>query len=179
MRILPRLIAPLLAAGLVLLPVAASAAPGIANVNANVRSGPGLGYRVVDVLEKGEYVIVKDCGANWCLISHIGKDGYVSRVEGNLVHAARDGFDVAADLSRFARPRCVVDQVHGLERGEQHEAENEQRAGKRGQNEQRQPPQRLRVGLCVRRSRRSVPPIDRGRTQHHPRAIGGNVGQLP
>ena len=79
MRILPRLIASLLAAGLVMLPVAASAAPGIANVNANVRSGPGLGYRVVDVLEAGEYVIVKDCGANWCLISHIGNDGYVSR----------------------------------------------------------------------------------------------------
>ena len=79
MRILPRLIASLLAAGLVMLPVAASAAPGIANVNANVRSGPGLGYRVVDVLEAGEYVIVKDCGANWCLISHIGNDGYVAR----------------------------------------------------------------------------------------------------
>ena len=28
---------------------------------------------------KGEYVIVKDCGANWCVISHIGKDCYVSR----------------------------------------------------------------------------------------------------
>ena len=79
MRILPRLIAPLLAASLVMLPVAASAAPGIANVNANVRSGAGLGYRVVDVLEKGEYVIVKDCGANWCLIGHIGNDGYVAR----------------------------------------------------------------------------------------------------
>ena len=79
MRILPRLIASLLAAGLVMAPVAASAAPGIANVNANVRSGPGLGYRVLDVLEQGEYVIVKDCGANWCLISHIGNDGYVAR----------------------------------------------------------------------------------------------------
>ena len=62
MRILPRLIASLLAAGLAMAPVTASAAPGLANVNANVRSGPGLGYRVVDVLEAGEYVIVKDCG---------------------------------------------------------------------------------------------------------------------
>ena len=79
MQILPRLIAPLLAAGLALMPVAASAAPEIAAVNVNVRSGPGLGYRVVDVLEKGEYVIVKDCGASWCLISHIGNDGYVAR----------------------------------------------------------------------------------------------------
>lgn len=74
-----RLIAPLLVAALVLSASAAAAAPGIANVNANVRSGPGTGYDVVDVLTAGEYVIVKDCGANWCTISHIGKDGYVAR----------------------------------------------------------------------------------------------------
>jgi uncharacterized protein YraI len=79
MNILPRLIAPLLAAGLALTATAASAAPGIASVNANVRAGAGIGYSVVDVLEKGEYVIVKSCGAAWCLISHIGRDGYVSR----------------------------------------------------------------------------------------------------
>jgi uncharacterized protein YraI len=79
MNILPRLMTPLLAAGLMLTATAAMAAPGIASVNANVRSGPGTEYAVVDVLEKGEYVIVKDCGANWCLIGHIGNDGYVSR----------------------------------------------------------------------------------------------------
>ena len=79
MRILPHLIASMLAAGVALSATAAFAAPGIAAVNANVRSGPGLGYRVVDVLEKGEYVIVKDCGASWCTISHIGNDGYVAR----------------------------------------------------------------------------------------------------
>ena len=55
------------------------AAPGIASVNANVRSGPGTGYRVVDTLTKGEYVIVKDCGYAWCTISHIGNDGFVAR----------------------------------------------------------------------------------------------------
>src|SRR5690606_19123670 len=66
-------------AGLVLAPAAAFAAPGIANVAANVRSGPGTGYRVVDTLERGEYVIVKSCDRSWCLISHIGPDGYVSR----------------------------------------------------------------------------------------------------
>ena len=79
MTILPRLIAPLLAAGLALTATAALAAPGIASVNANVRSGPGTGFGVVDTLTKGEYVIVKKCGASWCTISHIGKDGYVSR----------------------------------------------------------------------------------------------------
>lgn len=79
MTILRRLILPMLAAGLALTTTAALAAPGTANVNANVRSGPGTGYKIVDTLTKGEYVIVKECGANWCLISHIGKDGYVSR----------------------------------------------------------------------------------------------------
>ena len=79
MNMLRRLIVPLLAAGLALTATAAIAAPGYANTKANVRSGPGTGYKVVDTLTKGEYVIVKSCGASWCKISHIGNDGYVSR----------------------------------------------------------------------------------------------------
>jgi uncharacterized protein YraI len=79
MKLLPRLIAPLLAAGFALTATAALAAPGIASVNANVRSGAGIGYKIVDTLTKGEYIIVKSCGFAWCLMSHIGKDGYVSR----------------------------------------------------------------------------------------------------
>jgi uncharacterized protein YraI len=79
MHILPRLFAPFLVAGFALTTTAALAAPGIASVNANVRSGPGTGYTIVDTLTKGEYVIVKDCGAAWCTISHIGNDGYVAR----------------------------------------------------------------------------------------------------
>lgn len=67
------------AAGLLFSAGAALAAPGIASTTANVRSGPGLGYGVVDRLSKGEYVIVVSCGANWCNIHHIGKDGYVAR----------------------------------------------------------------------------------------------------
>jgi len=76
-----RLLVPLLAAAatLVFSAGAALAAPGIASANANVRSGPGLGYGVVDRLAKGEYVIVVSCGANWCNIHHIGADGYVAR----------------------------------------------------------------------------------------------------
>lgn len=79
MNISPRMLAPLLAAAFALMATAAIAAPGYASANANVRSGPGTGYKVVDVLEKGEYIIVKSCSANWCLMSHIGNDGYVSR----------------------------------------------------------------------------------------------------
>ena len=74
-----RLLAPLMAAAIALSATAALAAPGTASVNANVRSGPGTGYAIVDRLTKGEYVIVKSCGASWCRISHIGKDGYVAR----------------------------------------------------------------------------------------------------
>lgn len=79
MKLSPRLIAPLLAAGFALTATAALAAPGIALVNANVRSGPSTGYSIVDTLTKGEYVIVKDCSLSWCTISHIGRDGYVAR----------------------------------------------------------------------------------------------------
>jgi uncharacterized protein YraI len=68
-----------LAAGLVLSATTAEAAPGHATAYANVRSGPGTGYGVVDHLNKGEYVIVISCGANWCLVHHIGNNGYVSR----------------------------------------------------------------------------------------------------
>ncbi len=80
MKSLPRLIAPMLvAAGLIFTATAANAAAGIALSNANVRSGPGTGYAVVDTLKTGEYVIVVDCGASWCTVHHIGPDGYVSR----------------------------------------------------------------------------------------------------
>jgi uncharacterized protein YraI len=79
MKTLPRLMLPLLAAGFALAATAAIAAPGYASVKANVRAGAGTGYKIVDQLKKGEYVIVKSCGASWCLISHIGNDGYVSR----------------------------------------------------------------------------------------------------
>lgn len=51
--------------------------PGTVNSGAlNVRSGPGMKYEVVRVLQKGEKVTLSDCGAVWCKIA----DGqYVSR----------------------------------------------------------------------------------------------------
>ena len=46
---------------------------------ANVRSGPGAGYQVVDTLASGENVTVTECATNgWCMISHSGPDGWVS-----------------------------------------------------------------------------------------------------
>lgn len=80
MNSLPRLIAPvLIAAGLIFTATAANAAPGIAVSTANIRSGPGIGYPVVDTLKPGEHVFVLDCGAKWCTVHHLGPDGYVSR----------------------------------------------------------------------------------------------------
>ena len=69
----------LLAGGLVLGASAASAAPGHALADANVRSGPGSGYAIVDRLDMGEYVVVIKCLASWCAIHHIGPDGWVAR----------------------------------------------------------------------------------------------------
>jgi len=60
-----------------LLSTSAIAAEAISG--ANVRSGPGAGYQVVDTLASGESVTVTECAANgWCMISHSGTDGWVS-----------------------------------------------------------------------------------------------------
>lgn len=57
--------------------VAAQAAQ--ATTALNVRSGPGTGYGVVDVLSAGEQVDVEQCRGGWCRISHPGPDGWVSQ----------------------------------------------------------------------------------------------------
>ncbi|MHA6300242.1 SH3 domain-containing protein [Devosia sp. CAU 1758] len=49
-----------------------------ATVSLNVRSGPGVRYRAVDVLDRGERVEVERCQSGWCRISHSGPDGWVS-----------------------------------------------------------------------------------------------------
>lgn len=73
----------LIASGLATLAVlattaAASAAPGVATSNVNVRSGPGTGYAVVDALRRGERVDVQYCRGSWCYIEKRGPDGWVS-----------------------------------------------------------------------------------------------------
>lgn len=69
----------LLAAAMVLLTGSAFAAPAKANTNANIRSGPGISYRIVATLEKGEYIIVRSCSAKWCKVTRPYMDGYVAR----------------------------------------------------------------------------------------------------
>ncbi len=63
--------------GLALSPTIANAAEAASS--ANVRSGPGTSYRVVDRLVRGENVNVRRCRSNgWCYITHPGPDGWVS-----------------------------------------------------------------------------------------------------
>ena len=57
---------------------AAYAAPGVVTSNVNVRSGPGTGYGVVDVVQRGQQVDVQQCQGSWCYIAKPGPDGWVS-----------------------------------------------------------------------------------------------------
>lgn len=55
----------------------AGAEAGTVNSGAlNVRSGPGMKFEVVKVLQKGETVSLTECGAVWC---KIGEGQYVSK----------------------------------------------------------------------------------------------------
>jgi uncharacterized protein YraI len=68
-----------LAGGLLLLSVgAATAAPGVVSNDLNLRSGPGTGYRVLDVLPAGSTVDVLGCGGDWCRVSSAEGTGYAS-----------------------------------------------------------------------------------------------------
>lgn len=49
-----------------------------ATTTVNVRSGPGTSYRVVGVLQAGDYVDVNRCTGGWCQITMRGPDGWVS-----------------------------------------------------------------------------------------------------
>ena len=56
----------------------AGAAPAYATQTANVRSGPGTNYRVVDVLRAGDPVDIQTCQGKWCLVRKAGPNGWVS-----------------------------------------------------------------------------------------------------
>lgn len=71
------------AAGIAALGLAASAgiaqaATAYATGNVNVRSGPGTGYGVLDVLRTGDRVDVQQCRGSWCYVEKPGPDGWVS-----------------------------------------------------------------------------------------------------
>jgi uncharacterized protein YgiM (DUF1202 family) len=50
-----------------------------ATASVNVRSGPGVGYAVVDTLSPGEIVDIDRCvNSGWCYVVKSGPDGWVS-----------------------------------------------------------------------------------------------------
>lgn len=72
-----------MALGIVLAALGASAAGAYAKeafaaTPVNVRTGPGPGYAVVDVLQRGERVEIDYCRGTWCAVSRRGPDGWVS-----------------------------------------------------------------------------------------------------
>lgn len=73
----------------------AYAAAAYATSPVNVRNGPGPGYRVVDVLRRGEAVDVDYCEGTWCAISKPGADGWVSA--SYLSRGRGGGYDDDAD----------------------------------------------------------------------------------
>lgn len=86
---------------------AASAASAYASSTVNVRSGPGTGYAVVDVLRPGQRVDVNYCKGNWCFIEQRGADGWVSA---SYLNADRyDGNDRYDDDDRYDDGSFFID----------------------------------------------------------------------
>ena len=61
-------------AALLLSAGAALAEPGQATASVNVRSGPGVGYSVVDTLYPGENVDIQQCEGGWCYVDPNSSD---------------------------------------------------------------------------------------------------------
>ncbi|MCT7376490.1 DUF1236 domain-containing protein [Chelativorans salis] len=67
------------AAGLfALTSVAAAQVEATATADLNLRTGPGTGYPVVDVIRSSEQVIINGCdeGGSWCSVNHAGVEGW-------------------------------------------------------------------------------------------------------
>ena len=71
--------AALAAASILLSASAALAVEAAAAAAVNVRTGPGIGFAIVDKLHPGEVVEIVECAvSNWCFVQHDGPDGWVS-----------------------------------------------------------------------------------------------------
>ena len=72
-------IIPLIICGFVFGAAPVAAEDAVATTELNVRSGPGTGFAIVDVLEDGEQVTMSECQTSgWCYVTHDGPDGWVS-----------------------------------------------------------------------------------------------------
>jgi Bacterial SH3 domain len=56
----------------------AAAATVVADANLNVRSGPGIQYRVIAVIPDGVAVNASDCQGGWCHVDYRGHIGWAS-----------------------------------------------------------------------------------------------------
>jgi hypothetical protein len=65
------------AALVALLPVCASAAPGVVNTTVNLRQGPGTSTPIVGKIPAGSQVEVGSCSGEWCQATFQGMSGYV------------------------------------------------------------------------------------------------------
>jgi uncharacterized protein YraI len=70
--------------GALLISSVASASPGVATGNVNMRSGPGTQYPVITTIPAGAPLEVFGC-QSWCQVGYAGTQGYVS---GNYVSGA-------------------------------------------------------------------------------------------
>ncbi|HET7848351.1 MAG TPA: SH3 domain-containing protein [Pseudolabrys sp.] len=66
-------------AGVALLASAGAASAAVVENDLNLRSGPGTGYAVIDVMPAGASVDVLSCTGGWCRVAYAGETGYASR----------------------------------------------------------------------------------------------------
>lgn len=54
------------------------AAAAVATTDLNMRTGPGTGYQVIDVIPDGASVRVRGCEGSWCEVDFRGRSGFAS-----------------------------------------------------------------------------------------------------
>jgi uncharacterized protein YraI len=64
--------------GVVVLLTAGASLAAVATASVNVRSGPGISFRVLDTLRPGEQVAIVDRTGSWCAVQKTGPNGWVS-----------------------------------------------------------------------------------------------------
>lgn len=56
----------------------AVARPAFTTFNANLRSGPGVGSPIVDIVPDQAQIEVRSCSGSWCRVNWEGAEGYLS-----------------------------------------------------------------------------------------------------
>ncbi len=98
------------AAGLSTALIVLSAGAGLAAIATNpvnVRTGPSIDFRAIDVLRPGEQVAIVDRDGGWCAVQKSGPDGWVScRYLSDSIRFRdlRDGPSVSLSFGIGARP---------------------------------------------------------------------------